>query len=104
MMFGIYTTVINLSLENTVNLQTGLFLKIIEKRWSLGIILGSWNMFFPENKCKHNMSLKVFYENNTKEREDFFGWKQTGLLFDTDLQNLPKHSGYGQFKDLKLTL
>ena len=71
MMFGIYTTFRKFPIENAVRLKIGSFLKIIENRQYLGRLIRSWNIIFHKKYWKHNMSLKVLHETNTKKLEEF---------------------------------
>ena len=57
---------------------------------------------FPKNKWKHNVSLKVFHETNTKTIEMF--WSITNQTLFTVKKKLPKPIEGVQYKDLKYTL
>ena len=61
-------------------------------------------MDFPKNKWKHNASLTLYHETNTKKLEDFLVDNEPEYFCEYELEKLTKPSAYPQCKYLKYNL
>ena len=59
---------------------------------------------FPNNKRKHNGSLTLYHETNTKSLEVFLVNKKAESFYSSEIEKLPQPSADPQHKYLKYTL
>ena len=64
---------------------------------------GKLKNIFQENKRKHNVSLSLYHETNTKTLENILVDNKLEYFYEYELKKLLKPSADPQYKDLKYT-